>query len=131
MPKLHMGHEIAPYARGGKTTDEVSKILEDKYGVMNAFFAKHVDDLISPALEGAVATAIDKVVSSKAKKKEIVFGPALRQIEKGFRSFLDRREMDNMGVRGVPTAASLKGAKERASFVDTGLYRRTFKAWIE
>lgn len=64
------------------------------------------------------------------------------EIAAAFRHFLDQREMDGV-VPGVATGAAKKGVnhrlkhpyvksnKERPSFVDTGTYQASFKAWVD
>jgi hypothetical protein len=64
------------------------------------------------------------------------------EIEAAFRQFLEQQEMDGR-VDGVPTKASLKGVSHRLkrpnakdnptrpSFIDTGLYSASMKAWTE
>ena len=64
------------------------------------------------------------------------------KIEQKFRSNLMRQRYDGM-ISGVPTLASLKGVShvrshpyakanpQRPSFVDTGMYRDSFRAWVE
>jgi hypothetical protein len=54
-----------------------------------------------------------------------------------------KQEIESMGLRGVPTKAALKGINHRLrhpyrksnprrpSFVDTGLYVASFRAWME
>jgi len=64
---------------------------------------------------------------------------AVMNIESMFRNFLDKREIEGMGVPGVPTQAALLGlgrnkskrGQRRPSFVDTQLYKRSFTVDIE
>jgi hypothetical protein len=65
------------------------------------------------------------------------------EIEERFKDFLSLQEMDKLGVPGVPTEAAKKGKSSRfkrrrskggaprPSFIDTGLYQSSFKAWVD
>ena len=67
---------------------------------------------------------------------------ATEKIQQRFREFLTNKEMDGLGIPGVPTQASIEGhskrfkqpykkRKSRPSFVDTGLYQAAMKVWTE
>jgi hypothetical protein len=68
------------------------------------------------------------------------YASAGQNIENAFRQFLSLKEMDKLGVPGVPTQAALegrskrfksgKGPAPRPSFIDTGQYQSTFRAWV-
>jgi hypothetical protein len=68
------------------------------------------------------------------------FGAAQGKIDALFRKFLTSKEMDGLGIPGVPTLASLEGISRRfkrghgparPSFIDTGLYESDFKSWVD
>lgn len=141
MPTLYLGVIDIPYSNGDKTTSEVAQILEDKYSIMQFF----VDDVsvgaIAAALEKSAVEAIEKIIlGSPAPISLSNAGEA--EIETAFRLFLSQQEMDGR-AGGVPTAASLKGTNHRLkkpnaqgnpsrpSFIDSGLYENSFRAWIE
>jgi hypothetical protein len=66
-----------------------------------------------------------------------------------FVTYLDNEEIAETGQAGVPTAAALAGVRtslkkkkelknprkrslgRRPSFIDTGMYRDSFKAWVD
>ena len=119
------------------TTGDVAEILEAKYAVMQTFFTKR-EGQIAKALEDSVTNFLEAQLSGAPSNLD-VFGPATQDIHEMFDTFITMKEMD--GAPGVPTNASLlgvshrfkdrRGAPGRPSFVDTGLYSSSFKAWME
>lgn len=138
---LNLGVEDFPYAGHGTTTTvEVAKKLEAKYGVMQAFYDLHQKD-IAKFLEESVTNSIDSLLQG-APLSSNPFGDGEQQIEELFKfQFLEQAEMEGLGIPGVPTKASIerrslrfksgKGKNKRPSFIDTGLFEKSFKAWIE
>ncbi len=68
------------------------------------------------------------------------FKSGLEKMKVLFVQFLDDREIEHLGIPGVPTKAALDGVQSkfklfkgerRPSFIDTGLYQQSFKAWTE
>jgi hypothetical protein len=65
------------------------------------------------------------------------------KIEQRFRDFISLREVERVGIPGVPTKAALRGIshrllhpyarsnQRRPSFRDTGLYMNSFRAWVD
>ena len=70
-------------------------------------------------------------------------GTATSKIEDRFKQMLSMRELDAIGYPGIPTAAAQAGVSHRfksgfnknkaprPSFVDTGLFSSSFRAWVE
>jgi hypothetical protein len=150
MPVLHLGVIDVPYsqARGAKakrsnstvTTGDVAGWLEDEYHVMEVFANVHGAD-IGDALARSVAGGLENLMMGGPVSNS-VFGQAESAIHDQFQKFIDTKEMDGLGIPGVPTEAAQRGVSHRfkrpyarraprPSFVDTGLYRANFKAWIE
>ncbi len=153
MPVLHLGVADVPYInapapvkRGRKpkssgtneTTGEVAERLENKYHVMQVFYEQHKAD-VAAALEGALAGALENLLAG-APSSVAPFGEGAAKIETMFKRFLSDKEMDRLGYPGVPTMASLLGISHRfkgkrgpvrPSFIDTGMYQTSFKAWID
>jgi hypothetical protein len=150
MTTLHLGVIDQPYDNSvGATTGMVAEILEDKYHVMEVFFESRVDEVIG-ALERSIQGAIDALDMGAPVENIDPFGGATGEIEAAFRHFLDSKEMESLGIPGVPTQAALdgvshrfknprykntKGGKKvkrapRPSFIDTGLYEASMKAWF-
>ena len=120
------------------STGDVAQILEAKYEIMATFAEAYMPE-IGEALAQSVAGAITALVGG-ASPDQNPFGQAESEIQQGFAVFLDQQEMD--GRAGVPTKAALRGVNHsllhpyarrapRPSFVDTGIYRSHFRAWIE
>lgn len=149
--KLALGVIDLPYvaqkplsAKGTKstpdqtTTGKVAAILEAKYGVMGAFYELHQQD-IAEALAISMQETLEALMMGAPASID-PFGAAMSETEQLFRTFLDDKEIEVMGIAGVPTQASLDGVNHRMkikkgeprpSFVDTGLYQSSFKAWIK
>jgi hypothetical protein len=140
MPVLHLGVIDVPYTEGGITTGEVAQILEDEYHVIEIFFEQKKDQ-IERILTASVESALQAVLMGSPTRDP--FGNAGQDIETLFREFLLTSEMEGLGYPGVPTAAALKGVNHRfahpyakanprrPSFIDTGTYENSFKAWVD
>jgi hypothetical protein len=141
MTVLHLGVIEQPYNNGGKTTGEVAEILEHRYGVMSKFVEVHEQDIASD-LENSLEGVLENVLLGAPPPVD-PFAGGTSKIEHRFKKFLSSKEMDSLGVAGVPTQASLKGYSKRfkkkqnkargprPSFIDTGLYQANFKAWMD
>jgi hypothetical protein len=153
---LHLGVVDLPYAgretprqvkrrlkRGGKapagakTTYDVAMILESKYHVMETFAHRYKDEMAAElvsALNGRMENLLMGAPLSHGP-----FGEAESAIKDMFSKFLENREMD--GLPGIPTKAALSGVSHRfknkrnpngrPSFIDTGLYESSARAWID
>lgn len=140
MPVLHLGVTDIPYSTG-QTTGDVAEILEHKYDVMGNFVGLH-EPQIAADLENSLEAEMENLLLGAPRSSD-PFAGAASKIEHRFRQFLSLKEMDALGVPGVPTAASLAGYSKRfkqkqkksrgprPSFIDTGLYQRSFKAWVD
>jgi hypothetical protein len=124
------------------TAEDVAKILESKYQVLDTF-----EEVYGPRIQAIVLGQFSQVagdVITGARRGGVDLGnmlkPATKEIEKLFRTFLDNEEM-NGRVPGVPTKAALAGVRSgrgsktkqgvpRPSFIDTGIYRASFRAWV-
>jgi hypothetical protein len=116
------------------TTGDVATFLEDKYGVME-HFAEIKEKDITDAVEEACLASLEAIALGGPPEAIV---PKLDKIETDFKKFIDGEGLN--GLPGVPTKAALQGVQTslkqkhgapRASFVDTGLYRDSFKAWVE
>ena len=125
--------------RSSKTTGEVMEILEAKYGVIDAFYEDKKPQIDKLCLRYLKAD-LDHQMRGGAAAKNPLKG-AMSEIEEMFHRFLDKRQVEKLGIPGVPTQAALMGVKHvrgkktivgrRPSFVDTGLYRDSFHAWVD
>lgn len=140
--KLRLGVADVPYSRkGGQTTGEVAERLEGRYRIMQRFSAAH-EDFIKDRLSAALAEGFETLLVSGRAPPDI-FAGACSEIEERFRQFLDLRELDAAMDPGIPTKASLRGVNHRLkrpyaksnpprpSFIDTGAYQASMKAWVD
>ena len=128
-------------ASGTQTTGDVATWLENRYQVMAIFAYLHEKEIKAAIEEGLVGELENRLMDAPPNRD--AFGAATSQIETVFRDFLDNDEIAKLGmVPGVPTAAALRGVNHRMmhpyarraarpSFLDTGLYSASFRAWIE
>jgi len=129
-------HAVKPTEQ---TTGDVATWLENKYGVMERFVDLHQQD-ISHALEKSLAGALESLMMG-APATLSPLGSAMSEIETLFKfTYLDKEEIVKTGAPDVPTEAALKGINHRLkknkgdrrpSFIDTGQYQSTMKAWTE
>lgn len=135
---LNLGVLDQPYDLNGITTGEVAQILEDKYGVIAAYWRVHEAENTT-ALEDSVAGAMETLLMGG----RIVdpWARATGVIETGFRRFISSMEAEQVGIPNTPTHAALMGishrrkrayvrGRRRPSFRDIGLYMASFRAWI-
>lgn len=138
------------------TTGDVAEILESRYAVMQTFFDLRKAK-IAGYLADAMATAIQNLVTGRPTPLRISAGgqgspmfDAQQRIEQEFRSFLDANEMEKLALALAGpnianphiSAAAAKGVnhrkkhpyakknRARPAFVDTGLYRTSFRALV-
>lgn len=121
------------------TTGDVAEWLEDKYEVMGRFVELYADD-IAKSVESSLAGALESLMQG-APATLNPFGTAMGEIETLFKfTYLDKEEIAETGASGVPTEAAKRGVNhrmklkrgpKRPSFVDTGQYQTTMKAWNE
>ena len=129
-------------ARASLTTGDVAEILEARYDVLRVFFDSHADKIAAAyasAMRGSLENAL---LGAPAQSNEALLAPAMSEIETMFKRFLSGGMIEYLGVPGTPTAAALHGVSHRfkhpyakrarrPSFIDTGLYESSFKAWVE
>lgn len=142
---LHLGVAEIPYgdSADGMTTGDVAEILEEHYEVMATFYARHEDD-IAALIKHAVAGAIENKLMGAPTPGNPLAG-AESKIEELFRKFLSDREIEQpahgVAPYTIPTMAAVLGlsarfkgkrnpAGRRPSFIDTGLYQSSFRAWV-
>lgn len=149
---LHLGVTDIPYAQapralrakrvsGTQTTGDVAQWIENKYGLMQAFYDANAD-FVSDRVADSVAGAVESMMMGAPFSID-PFGSATSKIEERFKDFLTNREAEALGISGVPTMAALRGVNHRLkrpydrsnprrpSFIDTALYQASFKAWVE
>jgi hypothetical protein len=146
---LHLGVLDVAYSdannRGGETTTgDVAEILEKNYHVMETFFILRRDK-IAGLLADSMANSIQRLVKSGVAidRRSTLTYDADQKIESEFRGFLDANEMGRIykSFTGIAlSAAAERGVSHRRkhpyarrdprpAFIDTGLYRASFRAW--
>lgn len=143
MTTLHLGVIEQPYDDGeGKTTGDVADILEAKYHIMEIFAEVHGDEIADDLAQGFQGT-LESLLSNRPVDPDDIFNAGTTKIEDRFHDFILGGEMEALGYPGVPTGAAIKGVNHRLahpyakanpsrqSFIDTGLYEASFKAWID
>lgn len=132
-----------PTPPGRVSTGDVAEILEARYGVMEKFTELHGQE-IANALAGAMQDQLEAfMMGGPVPGVGAMLLPegTLGEIEQSFRKMLDNRELDGR-IPGVPTGAALRGVSHRMqnpyakrgarpSFIDTGQYQATFRAWVD
>jgi hypothetical protein len=126
---------------GGESVYDVANILEEKYHVMEIFF-EETQQAIADSIASALTDSLDRLIQTGAAPEDIFPREGQPEIQTAFNAFIDLRMMD--GIQGgVPTGAAKRGVNhnlahpyaksnpERPSFKDTGLYRDSFRAWVE
>ena len=127
---------------GGTSTGDVAEILQKKYGLFTAFMDIHqkvIEWEIENSLRGAFETAIIRKIPGGMLN---AYATATSGIEELFKDALTMQTYDHR-IKGVPTGAALAGIRHsfknprqgaakgpRPSFIDTGLFRASFRAWV-
>lgn len=140
---LHLGVLIQPYRTKSRrinalTTGDVAQFLEDKYGVMAAFYRVHEKDVVG-AVEKSLGGALESLVMGQVIDP---WGSGMQTIQSAFKNFIASQEVERVGIAGVPTQAALRGVNHRLkrpyarsnprrpSFIDSSLYLTNFRAWM-
>jgi len=114
----------------------LSDILERRYGIVNFFLNVHGEEVIGGLIEAEMLNAA-RPESGRGSRTDHL-AKAIARGEQIFRNMLDNKELDGQ-VEGVPTMAAELGYRfgrknaigGRPSFVDTGLYRDSFRIQVE
>lgn len=144
MSTLHFGVVDLAYSDadtpGAQTTYQVAKRLEEEYDVMGTFVRLHEDEIVT-AVTDKYRNVLNRVMegnSGQLNRREWM----MPKIESGFRDYLSRDEWQQATGRTIAAAQRgvshrFKNPERRAknhgprpAFIDTGLYRRSFRAWL-
>lgn len=153
---LHLGVVDVPYVKAPSprqrkatastvTTGQVAEWLENKYHIMEIFGTVHGQD-IADDIGNSLAGAMESIEMG-APTTINPFGAAEAKITQRMQDFLSNNEMAKLGYPGVPTQASIDRAMGRkvsarrkrvrssnaqpVSFIDSGLYQSSERAWID
>jgi len=152
MVTLHLGVNDLPYANaprgmrarkvrsGQQTTGDVAGWLEGRYGIMQAFFDRKQDQIVDELGKSVVGSLESMLMGAPPRLNPFAAGAS--EIEDMFKQFLSTKEVERVGLPGVPTQAALRGVDHRKkrpyarrparpSFIDTGLYFANFRAWVD
>lgn len=124
----------------GKTTLEVANELESRYHIVETFW-EMVEDEFVDQLEESFADDIEEVIAMGGTSRTGISDRDTDRLEAKFRQYLQSRKFDGV-IPGVPTTAALRGVSHlrqhpyakrppRPSFIDTGMYQRSFRVWVE
>lgn len=127
---------------GTTSTGDVAELLEARYSVMGNFWELHGEECADDLTE-VMQGRLENLLMGAPTPDEGAFPEgSLGGIEERFRKMLDDRELDGR-VEGVPTQAAQRGVNHRLmrpyarsnpsrpSFIDTGLYQNSMRAWVE
>jgi hypothetical protein len=128
-------------ARRAISTGDVAGFLEDRYRIMEVFYHAHEKPILG-MLEDAMRGRLEDILMGAPVNTTDPTLEGISAIEARFKKFIAEREIETFGIPGVPTQAALKGVSHRhkkkttgklrrPSFIDTGLYLQSFKAWVE
>lgn len=134
---LHLGVVDFPYAKGGTSTGDVATFLEDKFGIMQKF-ADMNEGFIAKAIENGLAGELEDMMMGKPAGDP--FLSAMAETEDKFREYITLEEhgivtkqrlmgTEKVGARFKKQYRKAKGSK--TTFVESGNYRKSFKAWID
>ena len=128
-------------AKYTQTTHDVACILEAKYHVM-AVFERIYGKKIADFMADDITKALKNIRAGMPKEliQRSMLMESMDQIADAYRKFLYTGEAERVGIRGTPTQASIDrrsmrfktkiNPNGRPSFIDTGLYERSFRAWV-
>jgi len=132
---LHLGVIDIPYEEESVTTGDVAEELEARYGVMQFFFDSHSAEIIK-LMENDIAGALENFMAG-APLPSNPFLESMGRVHELFSNFIIMQQMN--GQPGVPTLRALEGISRRLknkkgpprpSFLDTGLYMASMRAWV-
>ena len=137
---MKRGRPLTASSAGPVDTGMVAEWLENRYGVMTAFFGMHGQE-IADALVNSLLGAAESVMMGAPPTVD-PFGAMSSDVKTLFSKFLESKEIEGLGLPGVPTEAALRGVSHRfkrpyvkrsprPSFIDTGTYETAFRAWAD
>lgn len=125
---------------GSQTTGDVAEWLEDKYHIMQVFALNYEKELADDLAE-AYRDSLETYMLGGPLAPVTTLAEGTGSIEDRFKKFLSSKEIESMGIPGVPTLAAIEGVNHRMkgnrgppnrpSFIDTGQYEAAFKAWVD
>lgn len=123
------------------TTGDVAEWLEKEYHLMQTFLELHKDRIEAEAKACLDRTIANIVIGAPLDSAQYAFSELEEQVTIMFKRWLSENGPAEAGIPGTPTKAALAGVNHRMkhpyakrgpriSFIDTGQYQATFKAWV-
>lgn len=151
-PKGYKQYKMKSGDPGVATTGTVATWLEEHYHIMEVFFEAKKNKIASDIENSLLGAMESQMMGAPAIANPFV--SAQDAISTNFKTFLSMQEIETMGIEGVPTKAALDGISHRfknpthitvgkgknkkmvkrprrPSFIDTGLYQATSRAWFD
>lgn len=135
MITFHLGVIDIPYKDESTTTSDVAVYLEEKYQIMQTFFDRYGND-IAELMSKDLAANLENMLAGAPPSRDPL-AESMSQVHHLFVAFLDNAEMN--GTEGVPTKRALDGISKRfkwkkgevrPSFIDTGMFQASMRAWV-
>ena len=135
MITFHLGVIDIPYKDESTTTSDVAVYLEEKYQIMQTFFDRYGND-IAELMSKDLAANLENMLAGAPPSRDPL-AESMSQVHHLFVAFLDNAEMN--GPEGVPTKRALDGISKRfkwkkgevrPSFIDTGMFQASMRAWV-
>lgn len=130
---LHLGVVDIPYHDSSetKTTGDVAQKLENKYNVMGVFVDQQAEFILDEIMDSLVSSFENEQMGLSVDNP---IAQAEEEIKARFNKYIDLQE------HGIHTKAKVslrkkqrkgRNKEDQVSFVDTGLYRQSFKCWAD
>jgi hypothetical protein len=124
----------------GKTTADVADALEKKFGIVEKFWEWEEDGVIK-ILEKSYSTSLESMMMGQPPLISMLTAQDTDKLIDKFRKNLTYKKYDG-AIPGVPTRSAQAGVSHlrrdptksrpaRPSFIDTGMYQRSFTVWEE
>ena len=126
----------------GQTTTSVAADLEARYEVVETFYEQpNIQDYIVDLLDNALYDITEIIMQTDHPPIVPIPIKDIDKIEGRFQRALARKELEGK-ILGTPTGTAQKGVSHlytkpyaprapRPSFIDTGMYQKSFRAWVE
>ncbi|EPD0902509.1 hypothetical protein ACR2HU_002473 [Yersinia enterocolitica] len=135
MITLHLGVMDIPYGDENTTTGDVAELLEGKYKIIQTFFDRYGQD-IADMMANDIAASLENMIAGAPPTRDPL-AESMSRTHNLFVAFLDNEEMN--GLAGIPTRRAMEGISKRfknkkgsprPSFIDTGTYQASMRAWV-
>lgn len=137
--KVNLGVVDMPYDYGDDpeaTTFSVAVELEENYQLFTHFWQMHKDQIVTEVGDSIALGFFNHIKYGSPIPEFQLLGDTIKE----FNVFLEQEEMAGLGIDGVPTQAALMGVNSRLkkkfgarrpSFIDGGLFKTSFIAWVD